>query len=109
MSICMNGSQSAAGNSLNMLAFRYNFVCILIFLLISSTFHKLYNNIKSVYVTNEQDSITAGNIIDLLYIRDHCSMSKLNRMYMAQLKGSYIHINLLYIFLFIICMMITRL
>ena len=51
MSICINGSQSAAGNSLNMLAFKYNF-CINS--LVFSAFNKLYTNIKSVFVTNER-------------------------------------------------------
>ena len=49
---------------------------------------------------NEQDCVTAGNIIDLLYIRDHCSMSKLTKsdvqlmigFFMSQLIISYIHI-----------------
>ena len=47
--------------------------------LISNTSNILYKNITSVYVTNEQDSVTAGSIIDLLYRRDHCSMSKLTK------------------------------
>ena len=74
MSICINGSQSAVGNSLNMLAFKYIFCKNS---LISNTFNKLYKNIKSVYFANEQDCVTAGNISDLLYICDYCSTSKL--------------------------------
>ena len=48
MSICINGIQFAAGNSLNMLAFKSIFLT-----------HRIrehfanYNNIKSVYITNE--------------------------------------------------------
>ena len=49
-------------------------------LLIFSTSYKLYKNIQFVYDTNEEDCVTAANIIDLLYMHDHCSMSELNRM-----------------------------
>ena len=73
MSICINGIQSVVENSLNLLAFK-NIFCKNS--LISNKFNKLYKNIKYVYVTNEKDCVTAGNIIDLLYMRDHCSMSK---------------------------------
>ena len=97
MSICINGGQPAVGNSLNMLTFKYIFCKNF---LISSTFNKVYTNMKSVDVNNEQDCVTAGNIIDLVYIRDHCCISKVTRsdvqfmidFFMSQLIINYIRI-----------------
>ena len=64
---------------------------------------------------NEHDCVTAGNIIDLLYIRDHCSMSKLTKSDVQLMIGffyvsinNFLYSHFLYVFLFNMCMVITR-